>query len=428
MRPLMTILAAAVLQAAGARNGPSQPFEQNDVQVGDPWVSYGSTEFTPDFRYLVWGEFAADGSDSMVMWHCEMDPETGDLIPWDGKGFRAFESNDWGRANTPGRDALGVYYAGLNRGGSLVLVRPTGATSGTVEVLPAPQDLSRRAVYGVDLPLGFPGLGYVFWISSDLGLPAGPGDPRVGSVQLQYLGLEAPALVRTLQDQQRPPGTGGFAPLDIAFPRNVRGTSLVTSGVRLEGLIQIVEFDLAESEPSPRLVTNDAATKSDAFGFAFGNQQVMLSGNDSVAGATQVYTRTPPQQFFFPQETIVPEIGNLEPPLFAQSNEFIIFDERAYTAFQVNSREDDFFGTTFQQTGEIWLATVLQESQQQWLLSQDTDAAKFEPEPFVGTERVWVFYSSAPKGSELRTATIELRRAATPLQLAPDPSDSWLAY
>ncbi|NJL72638.1 MAG: hypothetical protein HC888_14235 [Candidatus Competibacteraceae bacterium] len=185
-------------------------FVREDVALGDPTVSYGSTEFTPGFEYLVWGEFAADGSDDVVMWHCAMDPDSAEMIPWDGKGFRAFESTDWGRSNTPGRDAEGLYYAGLNRMGQLVLVRPTSGTTGTVEVLGAPADFSRRAVYGLDLPDGYPGLGFIFWISNTEGLPLGPGDPRISNVQLRFLRLSQSADQITLQDQARPPVQSGF--------------------------------------------------------------------------------------------------------------------------------------------------------------------------------------------------------------------------
>ena len=406
------------------------PFVRNDVLVGDPAVSYGSVEFTPDFQYMVWGEFAADGTDNMVMWHCGVDPDTGDLIPWDGKGFRAFESTGWGRANSPGRDALGTYYSGLNRLGQIVLVRPTGPTSGTVEILPVPADISRRGLYGVDLPADHPGLGYVFWISNSEGIIAGPGDPRVSRVRLQYVSLANPSVVVTLQDQARPPVPNAFAPLDIAFPRNLRGTSRLTSGVRLDGVIQIVDFNLTDpAPPLQRLVTNDPVTKSDAFGWRFGAQEVLMSGTDFTSGITQIYTRPSGAQYFTPVEIITPQVGTLEPPVFAQSNEHLVFEGLGYTVFQVNSSTATFFGTTFQQKGEIWLASVLQNPQRQWRLSEDSDTAKFEPEPFVGRDRAWVFYSACPEGSELRSTTINLRRADTPLRtLTASVGSEWRDY
>jgi len=61
------VLAGLVTQAAA-----QSTFTRRDVAVGDPKVSYGSTEFSPDWKYLIWGEYATDGADNMVMWHCEM--------------------------------------------------------------------------------------------------------------------------------------------------------------------------------------------------------------------------------------------------------------------------------------------------------------------------------------------------------------------
>lgn len=413
-------LAALALPAAGQSG-----FTRRDVLVGDPKVSYGSTEFTPDWKYLVWGEYAADGSDNMIMWHCEMNPDTGDMIPADGKGFRAFDSTGWGRAS-PGRDAQGVFYVGMNRAGQLVVARPTSATTGTVMVLPAPVDFKRRAIYATDLPQEPGAVGYVFWITNE-NVIGGPGDPRNSWVELRYLSLANPAVEIVLQHQTRPPVANAFAPLDIAFPRCLRGTARITSGVRdANGKVQVVEFDLAQPNPTPRSVTTDPVTKSDVFPWSIGGQDILMSGTDSTQGATQIYTRPVGGQFFTPAETIAPRVDTLTPPVFAQSNERIPFDGRAYTAFQVNSSSSAFFDTTFEETGEIWLATVRQSPQQQWRLSEDLDKAKFEDEPFVGRSKVWVFYSSCPRGSVLRSTIINLRRCDTPLALAATSTPSRL--
>lgn len=408
----------AVLASFGIQAAAQGDFTRNDVLVGDPNVSYGSTEFTPDWKYLVWGEYAADGSDNMVMWHCEMNPDTGDMIPPDGKGFRAFESTGWGRAS-PGRDAQGVFYVGMNRQGQLVLVRPISATNGTVTLLPTPVDFTRRGISATDEP-ALPGsVGYVFWIKNS-DVVGGPGDPRNTWVELRYISLTNPSVEVVLQHQNRPSFTNAFAPLDIVFPRCIRGSARVTSGVRnANGDVQVVEYDLRQAIPTARAVTFDAVTKSDAFPWTFGNRDILMSGTDSTQGATQIYTRALGTQWFTPVETVAPQVDTLVPPVFAQSNERIPFGGLPFTAFQVNSSCDKFFGTTFQQTGEIWLATILQSPQQQWRLSEGSDKAKFEPEPFVGRSRVWVFYSSAPKGSVLRSAIINLRRCETPIR-APD--------
>jgi len=162
-------------------------------------------------------------------------------------------------------------------------------------------------------------------------------------------------------------------------------------------------------------VTNDPASKADAFPWTFGNQDILMSGTSGGAGSIQIYTRPVGTQFFTPVETITPSIATLTPPVFAQSAERTSFGGRAYVSFQVNPSGSGFFDLTFSQTGEIWLTTILQTPQQQWRLSDDSDRAKFENEPYEGRSKVWVFYSSFAKGSNPRRTVIQLRRCDTPL-------------
>lgn len=406
--------------ALGGKNAIDQ-FVRRDVRLGDPLVSYGSTEFTPDWNYLVWGEYSTDGSDHIVVWHCQVNRDTGDLIPADGKGFRAFESTGWGRAS-PGRDAFGVFYVGMNRAGRLVLVRPTSATEGTVEVLPAPVDFTRRGIYATDLPAVPGSTGYVFWIKN-ASVVGGPGDPRNAWVELRYLSLANPSEEIVLQHQNRPPVANAFAPLDIAFPRCLRGSAKVTSGVRdPNGHVQVVEFDLTDPFPTPRSVTIDAVTKSDAFPWTLGEVDILMSGTEFAVGSINVYTRPVGTQYFQYVETIVPQVDTLEPPVFAQSNERVAMGGLPFTAFQVNRTTENFFDTTFAQTGEIWLSTLLQTPQRQWRLSEDADTAKFEDETFLGHSQVWVFYSAIPRGAELRRTIVQLRRCDTPIR-APSAAE-----
>jgi len=192
----------ACASSCGSESGSTGPevdpgnnaFTRSDVAVGDPNVSYGSTEFSPDWKYLIWGEYATDGTGNLVVWHCEVNPETGDLIPADGKGFRAFESTLWGRASA-GRDAQGVNYVGMNRSGQLVLVRPTSATTGTVAILPTPADITRRAIYVSDAPEAPGQIGYVFWIKNE-NVAGSAGDTRNTWVELRYISLADPCVIR----------------------------------------------------------------------------------------------------------------------------------------------------------------------------------------------------------------------------------------
>lgn len=105
-------------------------FTPKTVMVGDPAVSYANIEFTADMQYMVWFEMT-DRKGNGVVWHCGVDARTGELIPADGKGFRAFESTILARAN-PGLGAAGAYYVGMDRAGNMLLVRPTGPRSGKV--------------------------------------------------------------------------------------------------------------------------------------------------------------------------------------------------------------------------------------------------------------------------------------------------------
>jgi len=388
-------------------------FTPRDLAVGDPNVSYANIEFTADYRYLVWFEMARDDSTTGTVWHCGVNLDTGELIPADGKGFRAFESTVWGRAN-PGRDAEGVYYIGANREGRLVFVRPTGATSGTVTVLPTPADLTRRGIYPTDLPAQQGG--YVFWIKNER-VPGGGLDPRNRWFELRYLDLAHPEKEIVIERQEKP--ARGFAPMDIGFARWFRGAPLLTFGAFDEqGRVQIKQFDATSPTRGTVMVTSDAHSHIDPFPFVFGDQHVIVAGIDGTA-TSQVYARASHAIPFAPVETIAPPHSTLPKPVLAQSHERILFDGKAYTAYQVNdgsAGRANFFETTFARTGEIWLTTVLQSPQQQWLISSRSDTAKSEPEPFIGKTRVWVFYSETSPDSSPGNALWSLRRADTPLR------------
>ncbi|MCI0505769.1 MAG: hypothetical protein L0Z73_06610, partial [Gammaproteobacteria bacterium] len=196
-----------------------------DVQVGDSTVSYANVEFTGDGNYMVWFEQSTDGSGNGTVWHCGVDPDTGDLIPPDGKGFNAFDSTLLGRAN-PGMEAQGSYYVGMDRTGKLILVRPISATTGTVTELTTPVDIRRRSIYPSYLPDS--DKDYVFWIqNSDV---AGSGlTPGNDWFEIQYIDLAEPTTIKIVVRQDKP--ATGFAPMDIGFVRWFRDKASITYGV-----------------------------------------------------------------------------------------------------------------------------------------------------------------------------------------------------
>ncbi len=371
-------------------------------------MSYANVEFTADMRYMVWFELT-DREGNGVVWHCAVDPSTGDLVPADGKGFRAFASTALGRAN-PGFDRDGAYYVGMDRSGNLFLVRPTGPTAGEVRQLPVPPDPTRRAIYPTVLPDQEGG--YVFWIKNER-VPGGAGDPRNRWVELQYIALENPEVVHVVERQVRPPGRG-FAPLDVGFARWMRGKAALTYGSKDEnGVLQVRVFDLTLPDPGPRVTTRDHGDKIDPYSWVFAGLEVLLPGMDAQA-RLGVYTRAPSQAWFEPTAVIVPPASRLRTPALAQSAEPIVFCGQAYVVYQINDRGSSFWDVTFGQAGEIWLSTLFQFPQRQWLLT-DSVTFKAEPEPLVGESQVWVFYS-VMEGDNPLTAHWGLYRADTPLR------------
>jgi len=81
---------------------------------------------------MIWIE--VDTSNGVIgnIWQCGIDPNTGDLVPPDGKGFNPFYSNIYARPADWGIDSLGLYYVGATLAGQMKFVRPTSPTSATV--------------------------------------------------------------------------------------------------------------------------------------------------------------------------------------------------------------------------------------------------------------------------------------------------------
>ncbi|MFZ6019529.1 MAG: hypothetical protein ACOYXO_07940 [Chloroflexota bacterium] len=385
---------------------PSAEIKPQVVQVGNADVNYSNVEFTADNQYMVWFE-TIDNRGNGIVWHCGVNPQTGELIPADGKGFRAFEGTVLGRAN-PGMDAMGVYYVGMDRTGKLLLVRPTAPNAGEIQELSTPPDLTRRAIYPTILPQQQGG--FVFWIKNE-SVPAGGTNRANDWFELQYISLDNPSQVNVIERQQRP--FRGFAPLDSAFARWMKNKSALTYGFEDEnGIVQIRMLDLTQPYPAPQAVTHDAGNKVDPYSWLYNGQEILLAGINAEA-RNHVYVRGAGEAEFHLREIIIPTTSELTNPALAQSNEPIEFNGKVYTVYQINEAGTSFWDVTFAKAGEIWLSTLFESPQQQWLLS-DSVTAKAEPEPFVGASRVWVFYNVI-EGDNPLTAKWHLYRAETPI-------------
>ncbi|MFN7021931.1 MAG: alpha/beta hydrolase family esterase, partial [Phycisphaerales bacterium] len=360
-------------------------------QVGDPKVNYLNVEFTADGRYMVWFEGRDDASNNGVVWHCGVDPVTGDLIPPDGRGFRAFESTTWARAN-PGYDADGPYYVGSDRNGRLVMVRPRSHDEGQIKRLPTPPDRRRRAIYPTTLPDRHGG--YVFFIQNESTPGAGVRMNGNSWVELQYIDLAKPEAVHAIERQNTP--RRGFAPMDTGFARWMKGRALLTYGAMAEnGRIEVRGFDSDHPERGVHDLILDGHHKIDPFGMRSGDAEYILAGIDSTA-TSHVYRRPADQHVPSPfslWKKIAPDQSRLAKPSLAQSHEPCTFQGGIYTVYQVNEQGAGFFDTTFRKPGELWLAELGAEPVRQWRVAPADSSPVAEPEPLVLNDRVLIFYN-----------------------------------
>ncbi len=360
-------------------------------QVGDPKANYLNVEFTSDGRYMVWFEGLNNSRVNGIVWHCGVDPDTGDLIPWDGRGFKAYESTTWARAN-PGHDAEGPYYIGADRDGYLIMVRPVGPSEGRVTRLPTPPDPRRRAIYPTVLR-DRPG-GYVFFIQNESTPGAGTRFNGNSWVELQYLNLADPTSVHSIERQAIP--VRGFAPMDTGFARWMRHRPLLTYGAMSnKAVVQVRGFDADHPKLGARDLIVDGHNKIDPYGLRLGGFEFIFTGIDATA-TSHIYSRQASQHEEKPftlWKKLAPDSSQLTRPSLAQSHEPFTFRDKLYTVYQVNEQGTGFFDTTFQKPGEIWLAEIGAGYVRQWRVAPADKAIVAEPEPLVLGDRIRIFYN-----------------------------------
>jgi hypothetical protein len=386
------------LDSAKAENQPisgQQPLDSwRPVvkQVGDPKGNYLNVEFTCDGKYMVWFESAGGSSDHGIVWHSGVNPETGELVPRDGRGFRAFESTSWGRAN-PGCDKDGPYYVGADRAGRLILVRPGGPDRGRVTPLPTTADRRRRAVYPTNLENRAGG--YVLFIQNEKNPGAGVRANGNSWVELQYISLAEPTKIHSVVRQATP--TMGFAPMDAGFVRWMRGRPLMTYGAVPEGSKRtaIAAFDADRPERKSFAAVVNAHNHIDPYPTQIGPYEYIFAGLDG-SPKSHVYRRRAGSGHdvaFELYRVIEPEKSKLASPSLAQSHEPFLFQGRLFTVYQINDKGRSFFETTFRKPGEIWLADLSGARIRQWRIAPDDNGPAAEPEPLVTRHGVWIYYT-----------------------------------
>ncbi|WP_131454009.1 hypothetical protein [Neotamlana sedimentorum] len=365
-----------------------------DVRVGDVTINYVNPEISPRDNYMVWIELDTINGVSGKVWQCGINPETGDLIPSNGKGFSPFTSNIYARPADWGLDKLGVFYVGASTQGQIKLVRPTSPTTATVTDIAMPIDNKRRVFYPSQLPNE--NKRFVIYILNDVINGFSANYPQNTKFQLRLLDLDNPTNDYLIEEQ--PSLYPLIVPMDIIVPRWIKGSSYITYGYKdSNGVVQAKQFNALNPTAAAIPITNDLANKVDGNTVlnTLNGDQYFISGINATNTA-YVYKRTSFEAMFFQDEIITPTTINLKTPALNQSHEPFIFNSQLYSAFQINNDGNNFSQTAFNRPGEIWLTTLDNPNQQMWLLNEfDSTLNVSEPEAYIGKDKVWIFYSAA---------------------------------
>ncbi|MCB4809490.1 hypothetical protein LG651_14635 [Tamlana sp. 62-3] len=392
------------------------PDSENDIRVGDFSVNYVNPEISPRDNYMIWIELDTISGVSGKVWQCGINPNTGDLIPEDGKGYSPFTSNIYARPADWGIDNLGVFYVGATTSGQIKMVRPTSPTSATVKDIAAPIDNKRRVFYPSQLP--DENKRFVLYILNDVINGFSANYPQNKKFQLRLLDLDNPTNDYLIEEQ--PSIYPLIVPMDVIVPRWIKGSSYITYGYKdANGVVQAKQFNALNPTAAAVPVTNDIANKVDGntiLNILNGNQYFISGFN--ATNTAYVYKRASFESMFVQNEIITPTSVNLEAPALNQSHEPFIFNNEMYSAFQINEDGNNFSLTAFNRPGEIWLTTIDNQNQQMWLLSDfDSTLNVSEPEAYIGNDKVWIFYSASKlDGSQsFINRKYQLRRCETPM-------------
>ncbi|MEW6006001.1 MAG: T9SS type A sorting domain-containing protein [Stygiobacter sp.] len=403
----------------------AQSFTPNDKRIGDTTVNYVNPELSPSGNYMIWIEVDTSNGVSGKVWQCGIDPNTGDLIPSDGKGYSPFYSNIYARPADWGLDSIGPYYVGATFAGQIKFVRPTSPTTATVTNIAMPIINKRRVFY----PSQLPGINkrFVSYILNDSINGFSSMTPQNSFYQLRLLDLDNPANDYLIE--QQPSIYPATVPMDVIVPRWIKGSHYLTFGYKDgNNKAQAKEFNAYTPLTPPVPVTNDLSNKID--GNSAMNpitlEQYFMSGINGTDTA-YFYKRNSFGSMFIQHEIVVPQTQNLQTPSFNQSHEPFFFNGQLYSTFQINNNGGNWFETTFNQPGEIWITTIDGSQQTMWLLSKyDSMLNISEPEPYVGNNKVWVYYSAVKidKTKPYLKRLFQLRRCETPMNIVTSIKDN----
>lgn len=189
--------------------------------------------------------------------------------------------------------------------------------------------------------------------------------------------------------------------------------NLQNPSVYIVVLFVVQQIDFSVPDPQPQAVTSPTVSFFDAFPTVINDEQYLLSGIDFEAiGGLYGQTDTDLQYSDLIQRIDPSDDSLLNTPVFASSVEVFEWQNRYYASFQLS---DD--GNTTDAAGEIWVSSLFDDDRRDdnvlYRVSDSSPALRSDPEFYIGSDNVWVFYVSRPLGDE--PAVYELHRASTDL-------------
>ena len=377
----------------------AQPIE---VRVGDPAISYINLKISPDMKYATWVENLT-GLQQNPAWLCAIDRETGSLIPDDGKGFFIGRIKNAGAlVGSPqwGQDSAGFFSIAIDEKNNLLMLRPESAFKATITMLPTAPNKER--IFPCPACLPNRDFSYIAYLQKD----------ENKKLQAWYIDLAEPTV-----EHQVTSGDPGFYPPMNAEPLAVDrcrwfpGEPIFIFGYLNEfEKLQINQYDVSRHDLAPVPITNDKLNHIDEMPTTITGERYLIGGINNEAFG-KVYKRPAGSEFYKPIQTITPVATDLITPTSALAFEPFMWEGKSFTSFQIQEPSSKPLLSTA--PGEIWLTSILEDSVLRRLHGPEP-MVRANPEFYIGTSKVWVFYQAKAVGDD----NWRLYRAETGLSAA----------
>jgi hypothetical protein len=251
-----------------------------DTRIGDRMTSYLDPEFLIDHRLMVWQDFQNN------LWLCQFDPETGALIPEDGKGtyvgptapLLQYDRPLWDVVFNGGefgisREGVGVYFCTGSQRTEFEVAR-FDVTTGTMKILAPGKTTGCLAAFATRNP-------------DDEQCDVFFG--RLGQSEADTPGRDSRWFNEARPDVQTPFQVSSWGKNGIRWLPGQR--AILLNAEDSNGVAQIGRYDLNTAKTT--LWTTGPGSKRDAtptFAPEFGNEMVFLAVNED--RAIEVYRRS----------------------------------------------------------------------------------------------------------------------------------------